>query len=98
MPDQDNVLARYVGGDASVLSGMMRRRRTTSRTSAFAIDIPEAYHGKGRVHHVLEQPVYRWQNHGEFNMVFNSIMNWNDMPAAPRDQALGSRTREGIRH
>ena len=23
-------------------------------------------------------PIYRWQNHGEFNMVFNSIMNWND--------------------
>jgi hypothetical protein len=23
-------------------------------------------------------PVYRWQNHGEFNMVFNSIVNWND--------------------
>ena len=25
-------------------------------------------------------PIYRWQNHGEFNMVFNSLMNWNDMP------------------
>ena len=25
-------------------------------------------------------PVYRWQNHGEFNMVFNSIVNWNDIP------------------
>jgi hypothetical protein len=23
-------------------------------------------------------PIYRWQNHGEFNMVFNSIVNWND--------------------
>ena len=28
-------------------------------------------------------PIYRWQNHGEFNMVFNSILNWNDVPAAP---------------
>ena len=26
-------------------------------------------------------PVYRWQNHGEFNMVFNSIINWDDVPA-----------------
>jgi len=24
-------------------------------------------------------PIYRWQNHGEFNMVFNSIINWNDV-------------------
>jgi hypothetical protein len=24
-------------------------------------------------------PIYRWQNHGEFNMVFNSILNWNDV-------------------
>jgi len=23
-------------------------------------------------------PIYRWQNHGEFNMVFNSLINWND--------------------
>ena len=23
-------------------------------------------------------PMYRWQNHGEFNLVFNSILNWND--------------------
>jgi len=28
-------------------------------------------------------PVYRWQNHGEFNMVFNSIINWDDVPPAP---------------
>ena len=26
-------------------------------------------------------PVYRWQNHGEFNMVFNAIINWNDAGA-----------------
>jgi hypothetical protein len=27
-------------------------------------------------------PIYRWQNHGEFNMVFNALLNWNDKPAA----------------
>jgi hypothetical protein len=25
-------------------------------------------------------PIYRWQNHGEFNMIFNSVLNWNDTP------------------
>ena len=46
--DQNNVLARYVGGDASVLSGLMRSADDI-KTSAFAIDIPDAYNGKGRV-------------------------------------------------
>ena len=26
-------------------------------------------------------PVYRWQNFGEFNMLFNAILNFNDFPA-----------------
>ena len=38
--------------------------------------------GQGRVLLYSTNPVYRWQNHGEFNMVFNSILNWNDLPAA----------------
>ena len=25
-------------------------------------------------------PIYRWQNHGEFNMIFNSLLNWNYVP------------------
>jgi len=24
-------------------------------------------------------PCYRWQNHGEFNMLFNAILNYNDL-------------------
>jgi hypothetical protein len=28
-------------------------------------------------------PIYRWQNHGEFNMVFNALLNWNDLGVAP---------------
>jgi Zinc carboxypeptidase len=80
--DEDNVLARYVGGDASVLSGLMVGADNI-RDRAFAVDIPNAYNGKGRVLMFANNPIYRWQNHGEFNMVFNSILNWNDVPAAP---------------
>ena len=51
------------------------------------MDIPEAYHGKGRVIMFSNNPIYRWQNHGEFNMVFNSILNWNDVAiGAPNSQ------------
>ena len=27
-------------------------------------------------------PCYRWQNHGEFGMLFNAaVLHWNDVPA-----------------
>ena len=78
--DQGNVLAQYVGGDASVLSGLMVGADNI-RGRAFAVDIPQAHNGNGRVIMFANNPIYRWQNHGEFNMVFNSIMNWNDVPA-----------------
>jgi hypothetical protein len=77
--DQDNVLAQFVGGESSVLSGLMVGADNI-RGRAFAMDIPNAYNGKGRVLMFANNPIYRWQNHGEFNMVFNSIVNWNDIP------------------
>jgi hypothetical protein len=80
--DQANVLAQYVGGDASVLSGLMVGADNL-KGRAFAVDIPKAHNGNGRVIMFANNPIYRWQNHGEFNMIFNSIMNWNDVPAAP---------------
>ena len=79
--DQANVLAQYVGGDASVLSGLMVGADNL-RARAFAVDIPQAHNGSGRVIMFANNPVYRWQNHGEFNMIFNSIINWNDVPPA----------------
>ena len=48
------------------------------RGRAFAVDIPKAHNGNGRVIMFANNPIYRWQNHGEFNMVFNSIINWDD--------------------
>jgi len=77
--DEENVLARYVGGDASVLSGLMTGADSLKRRP-FAVDVPEAYRGKGRVILFANNPIYRWQNHGEFNMVFNALLNWNDIP------------------
>ena len=77
--DEANVLARYVGGDASVLSGLMTGADSL-RSRPFAVDIPDAYKGKGRVIMFSNNPIYRWQNHGEFNMIFNSVINWNDVP------------------
>ena len=86
--DQGTVLGRYVGGDAAVLSGLMRGADEI-RDRPFALDVPGGYSGKGRVIMFANNPIYRWQNHGEFNMVFNALMNWNDIPAA---QPPASRT------
>lgn len=86
--DEGNVLARYVGGEASVLSGLMVGADSL-KGRPFAVDIPMAYKGHGRVIMFANNPIYRWQNHGEFNMIFNSVLNWNDevtpvpAPAAP---------------
>ena len=35
-------------------------------------------------------PIYRWQNHGEFTMVFNTLLNWNDMARAARPAVAGT--------
>lgn len=80
--DEGNVVARYVGGDKAVLSGLMTGADSL-KGRPFAVDIPNANRGRGRVILFANNPIYRWQNHGEFNMVFNSLINWNDTGAAP---------------
>ena len=80
--DEANVLARYVGGDDAVLSGLMTGADSIAGR-AFVVDVPNAYNGRERVIMFANNPIYRWQNHGEFGMVFNAIINWNDVPPAP---------------
>jgi len=77
LAEQGNVLARYTGGDSSVISGLMTGADTLAQRP-IAIDVPNAFNGKGRVILFSNNPIYRWQNHSEFNMIFNSIVNWND--------------------
>jgi hypothetical protein len=76
--EEGTVLARYVGGDKAVLSGLMTGADSL-RARPFAVDVPQAVKGRGRVILFANNPIYRWQNHGEFNMVFNSLLNWNDV-------------------
>ena len=89
--DQSAILARYPGGEANVLSGLMRGADEIAGRP-FAVDVPGGYTGKGRVVLFSNNPIYRWQNHAEFNLVFNALMNWNDMgqPAAPGTRATAS--------
>jgi hypothetical protein len=77
--NESKILLRYPGGDDNVLSGLMRGANEV-RNRAAIVDVPS---GKGRVIVYATNPVYRWQNHGEFNMLFNALLNWNDIKEAP---------------
>jgi Zinc carboxypeptidase len=78
VPERDReqqILMRFPGADKSVLSGLMRGVAETRNRPAI-VDVPT---GKGRVILFATNPCYRWQNHGEFAMLFNAILHHNDM-------------------
>jgi hypothetical protein len=75
-----------------VLSGLMRGADEIANRP-FAIDVPGGYTGKGRVVLFSNNPIYRWQNHAEFNMVFNAMLNWNDLAGASAAPAARRRRR-----
>ncbi|MCJ7628091.1 MAG: hypothetical protein MUO50_06845, partial [Longimicrobiales bacterium] len=93
--DQDRILASYEGGDSSVLSGLMAGADNLAGR-AFAVDSRNAHNGNGRVLMFANNPIYRWQNHGEFNLVFNSILNWNDVPDKEREEMVSQRERPAM--
>jgi hypothetical protein len=78
-PTPQSVLMRYPGGDDHVLSGLMRGANEIRNRPAI-VDQPS---GKGRVVLFAGNPCYRWQNFGEFNLLFNTILNYNDMKVTP---------------
>jgi hypothetical protein len=83
VPDADKgqILMKFTGGDAAVLSGLMKGANEIKGRPAI-VDVPA---GRGRVLLFATNPCYRWQNHGEFGMLWNALLNWNDLPppAAP---------------
>jgi len=72
--DRDaQVLMRFPGGDESVLSGLMKGAAEIRNRPAI-LDVPV---GQGRVLMFATNPCYRWQNLGEFRMLFNALLNYN---------------------
>jgi hypothetical protein len=69
------VLMRFPGGDDSVLSGLMKGANEIRNRPAI-LDVPV---GQGRVLLFATNPCYRWQNLGEFRMLFNAVMNFDDL-------------------
>jgi hypothetical protein len=77
-PDTPTVLVRFQGGEAGVLSGLLRGADQLRNRPA-VVDSPV---GKGRVILFANNPIYRWQTFGEHGMVFNALLFHNDIPAA----------------
>ncbi|MDB6046657.1 MAG: peptidase [Gammaproteobacteria bacterium] len=73
--DKDKVLMEFPGGDKSVLSGVMRGAEEVKDRPAI-IDMPV---GAGQVVMFATNPVYRWQNLGEFRMLYNALFNYKNL-------------------
>jgi hypothetical protein len=85
------ILMQFPGADKSVLSGLMRGVAETRNRPA-VLDVPV---GQGRVVLFATNPAYRWQNLGEFNMLANSILNFNDYPKAASTAPAGNTAEAG---
>jgi len=81
VPEENHgeILMQYPGGDAKVLSGLMKGANEIRNQPAI-VAVPV---GKGGVILFAGNPCYRWQNYGEFNMLFNAVMNYKNLLAAP---------------
>jgi zinc carboxypeptidase len=73
------VLMQFPGTEKSVLSGLMKGVAEIRNRPA-VVEIPVS---QGRVVMFATNPCYRWQNLGEFNMLANAILHFNDTPKAP---------------
>jgi hypothetical protein len=88
--DRDLVLMDFPGGAKNVLSGLMNGPDETKNRPAL-IEEPV---GQGRIVMFATNPVYRWQNFGEFRMLYNAIFNYPQLgqglstaPAVPAETA-----------
>ncbi|MFZ0274440.1 MAG: M14 family zinc carboxypeptidase [Acidobacteriaceae bacterium] len=91
--DKDDVLMRFPGGEKSVLSGLFNGADDIKGRAAVVV----APAGKGEVVMFATNPVWRWQNVGEYRMVFNTLMNFRDLaPAAATTTPPPSEKNAGV--
>jgi len=80
VPEEDRgrqVIMQFPGGDKAVLSGLMKGASEIQRRPAI-VDVPT---GSGRVILFATNPCYRWQNLGEFRMLFNAVLHYSQLTA-----------------
>ncbi len=86
-----NVLMRFPGGDRSVLSGLFNGADEIRNRPALVV----APVGKGEAVMFATNPIWRWQNMGEYRMMFNTLLNFRNLAPPPAPAAgRGDRTTE----
>ena len=78
--DRQEVLMRFPGGDKSVLSGLMNGADEIKGRAAVVV----APVGKGQAVLFTTNPIWRWQNIGEFRMMFNTVLNFRNLAPTGR--------------
>jgi hypothetical protein len=72
---KQDVLMRFPGGDKSVLSGLMNGADEIKGRPAVVVTPME----QGEAVLFTTNPVWRWQNIGEFRMLFNTLLNYKNL-------------------
>ena len=80
--ERQTVLMEFPGGKASVISGFMKgAEEVKNRPAIINMGV-----GRGRVLMFATNPVWRWQNLGEYRMLYNAMLNWRQL-GGPTGQA-----------
>jgi len=91
--DKRLVLMSFPGGAKGVQSGLMNGADEVKDRPAI-IDEPV---GEGRILMFATNPVYRWQNFGEFRMLFNALFNYPQLELGVSG-SLGDRAQPSASH
>ena len=73
--DRKNVLMEFPGGEKSVLSGFMNGADEIKDRPAIVLSPVDS----GQVLMFATNPIYRWQNFGEFRMLYNALYNYKNL-------------------
>jgi hypothetical protein len=72
---KSQVLLEFPGGKESVMSGFMKGADMVKDRPAI-LNVPQ---GDGRILMFATNPIWRWQNWGEFRMLYNAMINWKQL-------------------
>jgi hypothetical protein len=87
--NKQDVLMRFPGGDKSVLSGLFNGADEIRNRAAIVLTPV----GKGEALLFTTNPIWRWQNLGEFRMLFNTLLNFQNLePPPPAEQQASTQT------
>jgi len=65
----------FPGGEKSVLSGFMNGADEIKDRPAIVLSAVDS----GQVLMFATNPIYRWQNFGEFRMLYNALLNFKNL-------------------